>query len=155
MTINALIRGPAVLGQQAVAYPQSAGDVIYNRFTVNVPAGTVVGNCLEIGVIPPNCRVLDMVLENSALGAGVTCGVGWIAPATIPPGSTDLANRTCGTEFFPAATAIAAAGAARMAQASGFQVAPDPRERGIGVTLAGATTVASVQSVTLGVWLAA
>jgi hypothetical protein len=160
MAITALIAGPAVKGGQAVAYPGSAGDVVYNRFQMTVPASTVVATCLEIGVIPPNCRVIDMQLENSALGASVTGGVGVIADSRTPPAppgsnsAADLAARTCGAEFFAAGTAIATAAIARMSALTGFQVGVVGYERGIGLTLAGATTAASAQTVTLHVWLA-
>jgi len=152
--------GPSVNGGASVAYPGSAGDVVHNRYTINVPASTPVNTVLEIGVIPPGCRVVDAMLESSAVGAGVTCQVGIISNpgAPLPPGSNDtaaLAARTCGSEFFAAATAIAAISAARMSAPGGFQVAPVAYERGIGVSLAGATTAASLQSVTLAVWLAA
>jgi hypothetical protein len=160
MAIATPVAGPAVKGNQPVSYPGSAGDVIYNRFTMSVPLNTAIGSCLEIGVIPPNCRVVDMVLENDALGASVTASVGVISDSRTPPAppgsysAADLAARTTGTEFFAAATALSAAAATRMSAATGFKVAPAPYERGIGITTAGATTT-PVGNITLGVWLAA
>lgn len=160
MAITALIRGPAVLGQQGIAYPAMAGDVIYNRFVISVPASTVIATCLELGVIPANCRMVDAILENSALGASVTGSVGVIADSRTPPAppgsnaAADLAARTCGVEFFALATALTAAAALRMSALTGFQVAPVAYERGIGLTLAGATTVATVQTITLHAWFA-
>lgn len=160
MAITALLVGPSVVGNAPVAYPGSAGQVVHNRFVISVPANTVVATCLEVGVIPPNCRVIDMTLENTALGASVTGAIGVISDSRTPPAppgsksAADLAARTCGTEFF-VATTIAAAGMARMIAVTGLQVAPVAYERGIGVTLAGATTAAAVHTVTLHVWLTA
>jgi hypothetical protein len=160
MAITSLLTGPAVKGSQAVSYPGSSGDVIYNRFTMAVPLGTAIGACLELGVIPPNCRLVDAVLENDALGASVTCSVGVISDSrsvAAPPGSgaaADLAARTCGAEFFAAATQLTAAAALRMSAVTGFKVAPAAYERGIGITIAGATTTPA-GTITLGAWFAA
>jgi hypothetical protein len=157
---GAYLAGSAVKGNQPVSYPGSAGDVIYNRFVMSVPASTVVGTTLEIGVIPPNCRVVDMVLESSAVGTSVTGSVGVISDSRTPPAppgsssTADLAARTVGTEFF-SGTVIAAASATRMSAVTGFGVAPVAYERGIGLVTAGATSAASVQSVVLHAWFAA
>jgi hypothetical protein len=150
----AIIQGPVAKGQQSVAYPGSSGDVIYNRFTMPVALATPIGSILEIGSIPPNCRVIDAVLENDALGASVTCSVGVMSGA---PGATFNADgttpRTCDTVLFAAATQLTAAAALRMSQASGFKIAPTAVERSIGITTAGATTTPA-GTITLGVWLA-
>jgi hypothetical protein len=157
---GAYVRGPAVAGTQAVAYPQSAGDVIYNRFTANIPANTAIGTTIGIGVLPPGCRIVDAVLESSAVGAGVTVNAGVVADTrtpAAPPGSNsaaDLAARTVGSELFAAAS-VAAASATRMSAASGFAINPVGYERELAIVTAGAISAATIQSVTLGVWMVA
>jgi hypothetical protein len=161
MTITVpYVRGPAVAGSQAVNYPSSAGQVVHNRFTANIGPSAAIGTTIGIGVIPPGCRVVDAVLESSVVGAGVTANVGVITDSRnppAPPGSNsaaDLAARTVGSEFFAAAS-IAAASAARMTAPGGFAVAPKNYEQEIGLVTAGAISAATVQTVTLSVWLAA
>jgi hypothetical protein len=160
MAITALLVGPAVGGNQAVAYPGAAGEVVHNRFVMTVgPAVAVAGTVLEIGVIPPGCRVVDMVLESGTSGASVTGSVGVIADSRsvpAPPGSggtTDLAARTCGAEFL-AAKALSASAVFRMDVPAGFAVAPVGYERGIGILTAGAST-SGTSTIALNVWLAA
>jgi hypothetical protein len=160
MAITALLVGPAVGGNQSVSYPGAAGEVVHNRFTMTVgPTVAVAGTVLEIGVLPPGCRVVDMVLESGTSGASVTGSVGIIADSRTPPAppgsgaAADLAARTCGAEFL-AAKALSASAVFRMDVPAGFAVAPANYERGIGIVTAGAST-SGTSTVTLNVWTAA
>lgn len=146
-----IVLGPVGSGQQAVAYPGSAGDVVYNRFEASIVVGQA-NAVVDIGSIPAGCRVVDAILENDALGTGVTCTVG---PMSGTPGSTDTArDLVAGQEMFAAATGLTTAAAVRMSATTGFRIAPVAVERSIGVKLAG-TVPATAGKVIVGVWLAA
>jgi hypothetical protein len=133
----AVILGP-VSKNQPVAYPGAAGDVVANRFTMTIPAASSTTDIYEIGSIPPNCVVLDATLDiQASLGAaGAVANVGIMSGA---PGGQFNADgttpRTCGTEFFTAAPASAAAPGTttRMTASTGFRVNPTPAERSIGI----------------------
>jgi len=137
---------------QSVAYPGSAGDLIVNRFEMSVPAGTPTTDIIEIGSIPPNCRVIDAILDlGGALGTTAVLDVGVM---TGTPQDT-VAARTCGAEFF---TGVSGTGAApgivsRMSAVTGFRVNPAPAERGIGLKFT-TRTVGTAALVALTVFLA-
>jgi hypothetical protein len=133
----AVILGP-VVKNQSVAYPDSAGDVVVNRYEMTIPAANSVTDIYEIGSIPPNCRVIDAILDAPvSLGAaGCVANVGVMSgnpgEQKNPGGTVD---RTCGSEFFSGAALSAAAPGAttRMTAVTGFRVNPAPADRGIGL----------------------
>src|SRR5882672_740567 len=137
-----IIQGPVAKGSQAVAYPSTSGETITNRYAMTVataptPGAPIANDILEIGSIPPNCRVVDMTLDTDVL-TGITAADIGIMSGT--PGSTDPA-RTCGSEFFAAQTLVAA-GVFRMSRQAGFRVSPNPAERSIGIKINAPTSVA-------------
>jgi hypothetical protein len=145
------ILGPAVKNQ-SVAYPGSAGELVVNRFEMTVPAGTPTTDIIEIGVIPPNCRVVDAILDlGGALGTTAVADVGVMSGT---PGDPSAA-RTCGAEFFTGVSGTTAAPGTvtRMSALTGFRVNPSPAERGIGFKFT-TRTVGTAALVALTVFLA-
>lgn len=148
----ALLQGPVAKGSQAVAYPSSAGETVTNRFEVTVPAtgaGSAVGDIIEIGSLPPNCRVVEMAIDNDAVvGATFGCDVGLMSGE---PGalfnSDGVTPRTCGAEYFSAQalSVVAAPGTlvSQMTLSSGFRVTPTGKERSIGMKITTRTTPAA------------
>jgi hypothetical protein len=132
----AIVLGP-VVKNTSVAYPQSAGDVVANRFEATITAAQPTTDILEIGVIPPNCRLIDAYVDiGGSLGAaGCVFDVGVLngvhGAAKMPDGTTDRAL-VAGTEIFTGQTAVASA-VARAALPTAFRISPTAVERGIGL----------------------
>lgn len=122
-----------------------AGDVIVQEYYVDVTAAQIVLNdIVDLGVLPANHTVTDMILipddldtngaPTIALDVGIMSG---------EPGDTVTA-RTCGNEFFAADTSARTGAIARMSKAAGFRVQPTGSDRSIGVKFqAGAATAAA------------
>ena len=128
------ILGPVAKNQSA-AYPGSAGDLVVNRFEMLIPAGTSTVDIYEIGSLPPNCRIIDAILD-SPVSLGAAGAVANVAIMTgIAGDATTPRTLVVGSELFSGAAVSAAAPGAvtRMSAATGFRIAPTPVERGIGL----------------------
>jgi hypothetical protein len=146
----AIVLGP-VAKNQSVAYPQSAGDVIVNRFEATITATLATTDILEIGVIPPNCRLIDAYIDvGASLGATATVNVGVLngvhGAAKMPDGTTDRAL-VAGTEIFTGQAGTASA-VARATLPTAFRISPTAVERGIGLQFA-TRTVGTAATVAL------
>lgn len=120
-----------------------AGEVITNDYFMDVTAAQIVLNdIIDIGILPANHTVVDMILipddldsvSSIALDVGIMSGT---------PGDTVTA-RTCGNEFFAADTGARTGVIARMSKPAGFKILPTTADRSIGVKFqaAAATPVA-------------
>lgn len=127
----ATILGP-VGKNQSVAYPGSAGDLVVNRFEVPITAAMPTTDILEIGVIPPNCRLIDAYVDISGSLGAAGC-VFDIKRMTGAFGDA-VGARTleAGTEIFTGQSAVASA-VARASLVTAFRIAPVADERGIGL----------------------
>lgn len=122
-----------------------AGEVITNDYFVDLLASDIVLNdVIDIGLLPANHTVVDMILipddldtngaPTLALDVGVMSGT---------PGDT-ISARTCGNEFFAASTAAQSGTPTRMSKKDGFLVKPTAADRSIGVKFqASAATAAA------------
>lgn len=119
---------PAVHPTEAACVVQVVGD-----FTV--PTGAAIGDIVEMGAIPRNCDVIDVVVDNGALGASATLDVGVLSGYY-----GDLGTRTMGNEFI-AAGAAATAGVLRRNKVASA-VASDTQDRSWGIKFAGANPAA-------------
>lgn len=133
----ALIKSKYVSGPFRSPVPDSAGEVVAIRYEYAFTAAQLVtGNILDLGVLPADCRVTDMILDSDDLDSGspaVTLDVGIM---TGSPGETlDAAGnaRTMGAEFFSATTIAQAGGVVRPSLTSAFRVASVAYDRSIGV----------------------
>lgn len=146
----ALLQGPVAKGNTAVAYPSAAGETVTNRFEMTIPAtgaGSAVGDILEIGVLPPNCRVVEMAIDNDGGigGAAFACDVGIMSGEVGALLNPNASARTVGNEYFSAqsCSVVAAPGTlvTQMTLSSGFRVAPSSKERSIGLKITARTTL--------------
>jgi hypothetical protein len=132
-----------------------SGDVITNDYYVDLVAGDIVLNdIIDIGILPANHTVVDMVLipddldtngaPTLALDVGIMSGT---------PGDT-LTARTCGNEFFAADTSVRTGVVATMSKKAGFLVQPSAADRSIGVKFQAAAATAAAGRIRLRVLMA-
>lgn len=137
-------------GPIPISYPDCAGDVVVNRFEIDLAAAPLKGvtlalnDVLDIGVIPATAQVVDVVIDSDDLDTGgspaLTFDVGVL---TGDPGTTG--SRTCGAEFFSASTVAQAGGVVRTTLKTAFRVAAAAKDTSVGVkiTAAAATQATS------------
>ncbi len=106
-----------------------------------IKTGDASGDIIELGGVPANSTVIDVIIHHDGIGGTVDAGLL----------SGDYAKkdnaRTCGQEF-GAALATASAGIVRLAKNTNA-VAPSASEQGWGVKLLAAPTVGKVIRATL------
>lgn len=137
-------------GPIPIAYPDCAGDVVVNRYEIDLAAtplkGVTLGvnDVLDIGIIPATAQVVDVVIDSDDLDTGgspaLTFDVGVL---TGDPGTTG--SRTCGNEFFAATNVAQAGGVVRTSKKEAFRVAAAAKDTSVGVkiTAAAATQATS------------
>jgi hypothetical protein len=106
-----------------------------------VKTGDVLGDIVELGGIPSNATVIDMIVHHDGIGGTVDAGI-----LSGEYAKKDNA-RTCGQEF-GAALATASAGIVRLAKNTNT-VAPSASEQGWGIKFLAAPTVGKVVRATL------
>lgn len=135
----------AAKGTETIAYPSNAGEVVRNRFIFAVAAGVAIaaGDILEIGCIPANCEVVDIIIDSDAIDTGGSPAL--VADVGIMSGEwgDEDQDRTCGAEFFSATDVLQAGGVARPTLASAFRTTKSDRARSIGIKV---TTAAATQA---------
>lgn len=137
-------------GPVSIAYPDCAGDVVVNRYEIDLGGAVLTGKTLaqddviDVGIIPALSTVVDVIIDSDDLDTGgspaITFDVGVL---TGTPGTTG--TRTCGNQFFAASNVAQAGGVARMAKAAGFRVAPASTDTSVGVKI---TAAAATQTAT-------
>lgn len=137
-------------GPIPIAYPDCAGDVVVNRYEIDLAGAVLTGKTLavddviDIGVIPALSTVVDVVIDSDDLDTGASPAIAFdVGVLTGTPGSTG--TRTCGNQFFAGSTVSQAGGVARMAKAAGFRIAPASTDTSVGIkiTAAAATQATS------------
>lgn len=147
----ALIQSKYAIGTLMTPFPAYAGHVIAKRFLHTFIAAPALNDILELAPIPPECRVLDMILTSTDMDSGgspaILLDVGVMSGAWQDPDSA----RTCGAEFFSASNIAQAGGMARPTLRTAFEVAPASTYRSIGVKIntAAATFVAGTLGLTV------
>lgn len=122
-----------------------AGDVVVNRFFVDLAAADLVANnVIDLGVLPAGHTVVDAVLIPDDLDTNgtptITLDVGLMSGT---PGD-GVSVRTVGAELFSASTAAQTGAVANMALKTGFTIQSSAADRSIGVkVVAGAATGAA------------
>lgn len=127
-------------------YPAFSGQAVAHRFAMTVTTATQAGDILELGILPPNCRVIDAVLDSDAFG-GTTFAVD-VGIMDGQVGDTDPA-RTCGNELFAGTDVVISGGAARPDSKGAFRIAAAAVARSIGVKLSEAPPSNGVIGLTL------
>lgn len=137
-------------GNVSVAYPDCAGDVVVNRYEIDLASGPLkgvtlaIGDIIDLGLIPALTEVVDVVVDSDDLDTNGTPTIAFnVGVMTGTPGVNT--GRTCGTEFFAASTVAQAGGVARMAKQAGFRVARATSDKSVGleITAAAATEATS------------
>lgn len=117
-----------------------AGDVVTELFEYSLAAALVVGDIIELAVLPTYATVVDAILISDDLDTGgspaLTLDVGIMSGEV---GVLDAA-RTCGNEIFSGSTVGQAGGTARPTLASAFRIAAIEGHRSIGVKVAAGPT---------------
>jgi hypothetical protein len=136
-----------VRGRLGSPYPAGAGDVVTQRFTINMTAAFLALNQLtEIARIPPDCVITDFVMVSDRFDTNatptMTMNVGLF-------GGTYGVNddlRATGSEFFLNSTLCQTGGIARPTQVGAFRIPQADFDRGIGVKInTAAATLAAGQ----------
>ena len=137
-------------GPIPIAYPDCAGDIVVNRYEIDLASAPLagvtlgVGDLLDIGIIPATAQVVDVVIDSDDLDTGGSPALAFdVGVLSGAPGTTG--TRTCGTEFFAASTVAQAGGVARTALKTAFRVARAGSDTSVGVkiTAAAATQATS------------
>ena len=146
-------------GPVPIAYPDCAGDVVVNRYEIDLAALPLTGktlalnDVLDVGIIPATAQVVDVVIDSDDLDTNgspaLTFDVGVLSGS---PGTTG--TRTCGNEFFAATNVAQAGGVVRMTKAAGFRVARANTDTALGVKItAAAGTQASSGKIGISVFI--
>lgn len=137
-------------GPIPIAYPDCAGDVVVNRYEIDLASAPLKGvtlaadDILDIGIIPATSQVVDVIIDSDDLDSNGTPTIAFdVGVLTGNPGETS--GRTCGSEFFAASTVAQAGGVARATAKTAFRVARADTDKSVGVkiTAAAATQAAS------------
>jgi hypothetical protein len=119
-----------------------AGDVVVNRFYVDLAAADLVlNNVIDLGILPAGHTVTDAILipDDLDTGTGITLDVGIMSGT---PGD-GVSARTVGQELFTASTAAQTGAVTNLSQKTGFTIAASAADRSIGVKIAVAPTGAT------------
>jgi len=150
-----LIQSDHAKGIQPTPYPGFAGQAVTHRYSIAVPADAGLNDILELACIPSGCRVAEIVLDADKLDSNgaptLTLDVGIMSGAF---GDAD-AGRTCGAEFFAAATTGQAGGVARPTLASAYRTAGAATSRAIGVKIKAAAATGAAGTIGLTVTVVA
>ncbi len=138
--------------QIATAASPGAGIAIVNDYFYDLStAQNVAGDIIDLGILPANHTVSDVVLITGDLDAGtaMTLDVGLMSGN---PGDAVTA-RTCGAELFSGATTAQTGGVARPTLPSAFTILPSELDRSIGVKIATAAATPAAGRIRLRVWM--
>lgn len=137
-------------GPIPIAYPDCAGDVVVNRYEIDLGSAPLKGvtlaqdDILDIGIIPGTSQVVDVIIDSDDLDSNGTPTLAFdVGVLTGTPGTTG--SRTCGNEFFAASTVAQAGGVVRTTKKEAFRVARADKDTSVGVkiTAAAATQATS------------
>lgn len=129
-------------GNQQSKRPQTAGAVHTQLFSYDAAAGLLAADILELGELPPNCRVVDAILFTEGAFTGLTADVG-IMSGTY--GDADSV-RTSGAELYDNADLTTVA---RMTLKTMLLTAPSEASRGIGLKVSADVTAGAGKKIHL------
>lgn len=149
-----LIQSKYAKGTIPIAYPSLAGAVSAMRFSHSIAAALVVGDIIELGVIPTGTRVVDIIMDSDALDTNAAPTFAWDVGIMSGAVGDDDPTRTCGNQFFVASDVSRAGGVARPAKAAAYRTAPSSNDRSIGLKCTAAAATFAAGEVGLTVLLA-
>lgn len=145
----ALVQNDHAKGVKQTPVPAEYGVAVTARFSYDLDTDLSVGDIIEMGALPANATVVDMVLDSDDLDSNGTptlaLDVGLMSGAYQDADDA----RTCGNEFYAADTTAQAGGITRMSKQAGFRVAKTQADRGIGVKIETAAATFQAGTVTL------
>ena len=138
-------------GRGNVINPDCAGDLVVNRYELDLAAAPLKGvtladgDIIDLGPIPANTRVIDVIIDSDDLDSNASPEIVFDVGVMSGTVGDTVSARTCGAEFFSGSDLAQAGGVARMSLKTGFRVAPVAKDVSIGlkVTAAPATQPAS------------
>lgn len=113
-------------GNQQSKRPQTAGAVHTQLFSYDAAAGLLAADILELGELPPGCRVVDAILFTEGTFTGLTADVGIMSGTYGDPD----ASRTSGNQLYDDADLTAVV---RLSKRDMLLLAPVEGSRGIGL----------------------
>lgn len=125
-------RSKQVVAGLAALHATEASDLVQVVAEYVTKTGDVIGDIVEMGALPRNCVVVDVIVDNGALGASATLDVGVLSGEY----GDAVAGRTMGNEFIAAGSAATAGVLRRNKVASA--VASSNLDRSWGVKFLGA-----------------
>lgn len=137
----ALIFSNYVRGAHRIPEPIVAGVVSKRRYVFTLSAAqNVTGNIIDLGVLPANASVVDMILDADDLDTNgapaIALDVGLMSGDVGADLDAAGNARTIGAEFFSGATTAQAGGVARPTLKTAFRVDPVAYNRSIGLKIA-------------------
>lgn len=125
-------RSKQVAAGQPAAHAIDANTLIAVQAEYVTKTGDVINDIVEMGAIPRNCQVIDLIVDNGALGDSATLDAGVLSGYY----GDAVASRTMGNEFIAAGAAVTAGVLRRTKNATA--VTPDTQDRSFGIKFLGA-----------------
>lgn len=142
----ALKQSPWALGSNQSKRPQTSGALHVQRFIYDLSVAAnaaAINDIIEIGELPPFCRIIDAKVYTNGTFTGVTADVGIMSGEY---GDNDP-TRTVGAELY---TAVDLTVMTRLVKSDSLKIAPTESSRGIGVKILGAAaSVAATKYIVL------
>ena len=114
-----------------------AGDVIVQDYFYDLPtAQNVTGDIIDLGTLPANHTISDVILICDDLDAGGSPAIALDVGIMSGTPGDNLIARTCGAEIFSGATTAQAGGVAYPTLKTAFNILPVEYDRSIGVKIA-------------------
>lgn len=145
----AIIQSDAAKGKLNVPYPGYAGQAVKVRYSMPVPTTVDDGDILELAPIPPNCRVVDIVLDTDDLDSHGTPAMSIDVGIMSGEWGNPAQDRTCGDEFIAASTTPRTGGVVRPSTAGAYRTGKSDKARSIGVKIVAKAATAAAGSVGL------
>lgn len=136
-------------GRGNVIVPDCAGDIVRNRYVIDLSETPLkgvtlqAGDIIDLGPLPANYRVMDVILDSDDLDSNGSPTLAFDVGIMSGKVGDTVSSRTCGAEFFSTSDLAQAGGVARMSLKTGFRVEPTGADRSIGLKV---TTAAATQA---------
>lgn len=137
----ALKQSPWALGNNQSKRPHSAGALHTQRFIYDLSVAAnaaAINDIIEIGELPPFCRIIDAKIYTNGTFTGVTADVG-IMTGDYGDASGDPV-RTMSDQLYTAADLTTMT---RLAKSDSLKIEPVEYSRGIGVKVLGAAATSA------------
>lgn len=140
----AIVKSKWAKGGVQTARPQTASNTHVQQFTFDLGSegALAAGDILDLGILPPYCRIVDAKLVTEGTFTGITADIGLMTGTVgadfMPDGTT---ARTSGNELFAAADLTVPLQS--VTKRDSLLLASVDYERSIGVKASGAVAAAA------------